>query len=55
MDSPINPGNSGGPLVNENLEVIGINYSGFSGAQNVGYAIPINYIKIIMDNLKKKK
>ena len=55
MDSPINPGNSGGPLVNENLEVIGINYSGFSEAQNVGYAIPINYVKIIMDDMRKKK
>tara|TARA_B100000795_G_C22796357_1_gene439540 strand:+ start:351 stop:1901 length:1551 start_codon:yes stop_codon:yes gene_type:complete len=55
MDSPINPGNSGGPLVNENLEVLGINYSGYSNSQNVGYAIPINYFKIIKDDMFKKK
>lgn len=55
MDSPINPGNSGGPLVNENLEVLGINYSGYSEAQNVGYAIPINYFKIIMEDMLKNK
>ena len=55
MDSPINPGNSGGPLVNENLEVIGINYSGFKEAQNVGYAIPINYLKVVIDDMFKKK
>jgi serine protease Do len=55
MDSPINPGNSGGPLVNDKLEIIGINYSGFSEAQNVGYAIPINYVKVIMDDMWKRK
>ena len=55
MDSPINPGNSGGPLVNEKLEVLGINYAGFKESQNVGYAIPINYYKIIKDEMLKKK
>ncbi len=55
MDSPINPGNSGGPLVNDKLEVIGINYSGYKEAQNVGYAIPINYFKIVSDEMFKKK
>lgn len=55
MDSPINPGNSGGPLVNENLEVIGINYSGYKEAQNVGYAIPINYFKVVKDDMFKKR
>ena len=55
MDSPINPGNSGGPLVDENMDVIGINYSGYKDSQNVGYAIPINYVKYILDDMKKKK
>jgi len=55
MDSPINPGNSGGPLVNENMEVIGINYSGFAEAQNVGYAIPINYVKVIKEEMFNNK
>jgi len=54
-DSPINPGNSGGPLVNEKMEVIGINYSGYANAQNVGYAIPINFLKIILSDMYKKK
>lgn len=54
-DSPINPGNSGGPLVNEKMEVVGINYSGYSSAQNVGYAIPINFLKIILSDMYKKK
>ena len=37
MDSPINPVIRG-PLVNDRLEVLGINYSGYEDAQNVGYA-----------------
>ena len=55
MDSPINPGNSGGPLVNDKLQVLGINYSGYEDSQNVGYAIPINYVKIILEDMKIKK
>ena len=55
MDTAINPGNSGGPLVTENLEVIGINYSAYSSAQNVGYAIPINYVKLVLDDMFKNK
>ena len=55
MDSPINPGNSGGPLLTENLEVIGINYSAYSEAQNVGYAIPINYVKLVLEDMYKNK
>ena len=54
-DSPINPGNSGGPLVNKKMEVVGINYSGFTKAQNVGYAIPINFLKIVLDDMFKNK
>lgn len=45
-DSAINPGNSGGPLVNVNSEVIGINTAvAGGGAQNIGFAIPINDVK----------
>ncbi len=51
----INPGSSGGPLVNMRGEVIGINSAGITEAQNVGYAIPINDLKIVLPDLKKTK
>lgn len=53
IDAPINPGNSGGPSVNFNGEVVGINTAGVPGAQNVGYIIPINELKIVLDELSK--
>lgn len=53
MDAAINPGSSGGPLVNDLGEVIGINTSGRTEAQNVGYAIPINELKIVLPDLYK--
>jgi serine protease Do len=53
-DAAINPGNSGGPLVNLAGEVVGINTaiaSRTGGYQGVGFAIPINMAKAIMDSL----
>ncbi len=44
-DAPINPGNSGGPLLNSDGQVIGINVAMVSGAQNIGFSIPINQAK----------
>ncbi|MCQ9206383.1 MAG: trypsin-like peptidase domain-containing protein [Omnitrophica bacterium] len=57
-DAAINPGNSGGPLCNFEGKVIGINVAIFStsgGYQGVGFAIPINAAKDILEDLIKGK
>jgi len=52
-DAAINPGNSGGPLVNMEGKAIGVNTAIVVGAQNIGFAIPINYAKKILEEVKK--
>jgi len=52
-DAAINPGNSGGPLVDIDCKVIGINTATVIDAQNIGFAIPINYAIKDLEEVKK--
>lgn len=52
-DATINPGNSGGPLINPNGEVIGINSIKIEPAEAIGFAIPINIIKPIIQSYRE--
>lgn len=52
-DAAINEGNSGGPLVNLNGQVIGINTATAGDAQNIGFAIPINDVRGLIDQVVK--
>lgn len=56
-DASINSGNSGGPLINSAGDVIGVNSVIFTpnqGSVGVGFAIPINRVKRVLDELKKE-
>lgn len=53
IDSPINPGNSGGPALSMTGEVIGVSCASIPSAQNVGYIIPSNELKMILPDLHK--
>lgn len=52
-DATINPGNSGGPLIYPNGDIIGINTVKISSAEGIGFAIPINIIKPIIESFKQ--
>ena len=51
-DATINPGNSGGPLIYPNGQVIGINTVKITSAEGIGFAIPINIVKPIIESYK---
>lgn len=51
-DASINSGNSGGPLINSNGDVIGINTVKITTAEGIGFALPINVIKPILEKLE---
>lgn len=51
-DATINPGNSGGPLITSNGKVIGITSVKITSAEGIGFAIPINIVKPILERIK---
>ncbi len=51
-DATINPGNSGGPIIYPNGEVLGINTVKISSAEGIGFAVPINIIKPIIESFQ---
>lgn len=52
-DAAINPGNSGGPLFNLDGNVIGVSVAMARGAENIGFALPVNQVKRITEQVKK--
>jgi serine protease Do len=52
-DASINPGNSGGPLINMAGKVVGINTAIIASGQGIGFAVPINMAKRIIEQLKE--
>ena len=54
VDAPINPGNSGGALINLNSELVGINVAVVQNSQSIGFAIPIEKVRNIMQDYKSK-
>ncbi|OGE75718.1 MAG: hypothetical protein A3K06_00370 [Candidatus Doudnabacteria bacterium RIFCSPHIGHO2_01_52_17] len=52
-DAAINPGNSGGPLINLSGEVVGVNTAVSESAQLIGFAIPINQVKKVVDDVQE--
>jgi len=53
-DAIINPGNSGGPLINAKGEVIGINTVKITSADGIGFAVPVNCIRPILERLENE-
>lgn len=53
-DATINPGNSGGPLINNDGEIIGINTVKITSAEGIGFAVPINVVKPIINKFENE-
>lgn len=49
-DAAINPGNSGGPLLGLDGRVVGVNVAVSQSANNIGFALPINVVKSVLEN-----
>ena len=53
-DATINPGNSGGPLICANGEVIGVNSVKITSAEGIGFAVPIDVVKPVIESFEQK-
>ncbi len=53
-DAAISPGNSGGPLLNSSAQVIGVNTAVSSQGQNIGFAIPVNVVKELLQTFENQ-
>ena len=51
-DAAINPGNSGGPLINLQGKVIGVNTAVSQSSENIGFAIPANVVRELLENFR---
>jgi serine protease Do len=52
-DAAVNPGNSGGPLLDAGGNVVGINFATTASADNISFAIPINFVKDRLEEYRK--
>lgn len=52
MTAPISPGSSGGPVLNGWLEVIGVAGGDELGAQNLNFAVPVNFLRILLSTIR---
>lgn len=52
-DAALNPGNSGGPLLDLSAQVVGINVAISQGAQNIGFSVPIDSVKPVIDEFRQ--
>lgn len=52
-DAGINPGNSGGPLLNLHGEVVGVNVAVALGSENIGFALPVNLVRGVVESVQQ--
>ncbi len=55
LTAPISPGSSGGPVLNERSKVIGVSVATFRGGQNLNFAIPSNYLAVLVAEISEPK